>query len=319
MKKYISILIAIFAVALSSCSNEDISIQKVCTIRVNPNTVISDFAEYNAGELTVIPNGYKLRVHLFIYDLSGSLIYSGIEYSPDYSHYVTFTNVNLEYGDCLLLTTTDIIRSNDEFEYWTFSDEQTLTQLTIVSNNYVSEQRGILGYACKKVSVSRNNDDALFEIDAKPAGSLIFANVQKMRSIADVESYQLCTNRDCESVQFNSNGELKPSIKSSNTFDWRTVILDVDDLSGSYTGLYTYYFSVEVNNAKFEWHGITTENKYRVLGDSYTCNMNMGDQFKFILDASTRKATWEKVRTGLFSTRSFEDALSSCGDNIVIR
>lgn len=317
MKKYISIVIAILSVVLSSCSNEDISIQKECTIRVNPNTVISDFEEYNAGELTVIPNRYQLRIHLFVYDLSGNLVYSGIEYSPDYSHYVTFTNVNLQYGEFILLTTTDIVRT-DDFEYWTFSDEQTLTQLTIVSNNYVSEQRGILGYACKRVNINRNND-ALFEIDAKPAGSLIFANVQKMKSIADVESYELCTNRDCERVQFNSNGELKPSIKSSNTFDWRTVILDVDDLSGSYTGLYTYYFSVEINNAKFEWHGITKDNKFRVLGDSYTCSMNMGDQFKFVLDANTRKATWEQVKTGLFSTRSFEDALSSCGDNIVIR
>lgn len=292
MKKYLVIFAVLFTVILSSCSNDYIPAYMSCTIRVNPNTVISEFKENKPGELTVIPSGYQLRVHLFLYDESGNLKQSSIEYSPDYSHIKSF-NVYVEKGNYRLLTTTDIVKKDGSLEYWSFTDEENLSSLKINSTNYVSLQVGILGYASKEISIDYGGE--LFEIDAKPAGALIFANVENMKSIADVEGYQLYTNRDFESVQFTSDGKILPSIKSSNTMDWRTVILNVNDVHDPYTGLYTYYFSLPVSDVKFEWRGITKENKYRTLGNSYTCSMNMGEEFAFNLNANTKQTSWEKV------------------------
>lgn len=303
MKKYLTYLAVIFTAILSSCSNDDIPVKTECTIRVNPNTVISDFAEYDAGELTNIPNDYQLRVHLYVFDISGNKILSDVQYTSDYSHYITF-KLNIPIGEFRILTTTDVVRTDGSVEYWIFSDDENLTRLKITKSNLVAEQRGILGYATKTITVNAGGE--LFEIDAKPAGALIFANVQNMKSIADVVRYDLVTNRRCESVQFNSLGEPAPSVESSNSMDWRTVIFNIDDLTGSYTGLYTYYFSLPLTNAKFEWHGITNENKYRVVGDSFTCSMAMGEEFDFEVDASTKETYWGQVDlSGSKSTRSF--------------
>lgn len=302
MKKYFAIFAVLFAVILSSCSNDDIPVQMGCTVRVNPNTVISGFVEYNAGELTNIPNGYQLRVQLYVYDMSGNKKFSDVQYSSDYSHYITF-NVNVPMGEYRMLATTDVIRTDGSVEYWTFSDEENLTSLKINKSDYVAEQRGILGYATKVISVDAGGE--LYEIDAKPAGALIFAAVNNMKSIVDVVRYELTTNRRCESIQFNTNGEPQPSIESSNTMDWRTILFEVDDLSDSYSGIYSYYFSLAVNNAKFEWHGITQENKYRVIGDSGTCSMAMGEEFDFELDASTKVAYWNQVDlSDLYTSRA---------------
>lgn len=292
MKNYLAIFAVIFTVILSSCSNDDIPVQMGCTVRVNPNTVISGFAEYNPGELTNIPNGYQLRVHLYLYDMSGNKKFSDVQYASDYSHYITF-NVDVPIGEYRMLTTTDVVTTDGSREFWTFSDEENLTRLKITKAAYVAQQRGILGYATQVITVDAGG--GLYEIDAKPVGALIFAFVQNMKSMADVVSYELVTNRRCESVQFTSNGVPQPSVESSNTMDWRTVVLDVEDLTGSYTGLYTCYFSLAVNNAKFAWHGITNANKYRVIGDTYICSMAMGEEFEFVLDASAKETSWGQV------------------------
>lgn len=308
MKKYLAIFAVLFTVILSSCSNDDIPVQMGCTVRVNPNTVISGFAEYNAGELTNIPTGFQLRVHLYVYDMNGNNKFSDVQYTSDYSHYITF-NVDVPMGEYRILTTTDVVTTDGRVEFWTFSDEENLTRLKITKSDYVAGPCGILGYASQTITVDAGGE--LYDIDAKPAGALIFAGVQNMKSMADVVRYDLTTNRRCESLQFTSNGVPQTSVESSNTMAWRTVIFEVEDLTGSLTGLYTYYFSLPVNNAKFEWHGITTENKYRVVGDTYTCSMAIGEEFDFELDASTKKTYWDKIDlSDLYSSRSCLDKLS---------
>ena len=62
MKKILYSLIAVLAMVMSSCSNDDIEVLHSVNIKVNPSKVISTFTyEYQPGELESFPDGYKLR------------------------------------------------------------------------------------------------------------------------------------------------------------------------------------------------------------------------------------------------------------------
>ena len=67
MKKVLFALIALVGM-FSSCTNDDITISRAITFKVNPATVVENLYERNAGDLTSLSSGAKLQVSLYIYD-----------------------------------------------------------------------------------------------------------------------------------------------------------------------------------------------------------------------------------------------------------
>ena len=67
MKKYMIMCMAVIAIMLSSCKNEDISISREVSFEVNPYGVIEDFVKHQVYEedLETFYSGDKLRVQLF--------------------------------------------------------------------------------------------------------------------------------------------------------------------------------------------------------------------------------------------------------------
>lgn len=286
MKKILYLFSAL-VLLLSSCSNEDIPVQTGVTLNVNPYTVISGFQEYSPGELTEIPKKYELRVHMFVYDTNGDLVLQDVQYSPDYSHVLNF-KLDINNGNYRVLVLSDVWKPEEEFEYWEFKDVQKLTTLNIESTGFVATQEGIIGYNC--IDVTIDGSKTHYDVDMMPAGSLIFVNVQYMKSLSNIDRYQLNTNRMCDNLKFSEYGEPIPSIQSSSTMDWREVILYKSSLSGNTTGLYAWYFTFPVNNATFEFRGIDeTQNVYYVLGSQYTCSIGMGEEYSFVLNASNSR------------------------------
>ena len=94
MKKVLFALVALVGI-ISSCTNDDITISKVTTFKVNPVTVVDRLYEIKAGDLTALSSGSKLIVTLFIYDDKGGLVNKvSNEYSA-YTHMMT-TDIDLE-------------------------------------------------------------------------------------------------------------------------------------------------------------------------------------------------------------------------------
>ena len=93
MKKILYSLIAVLAMVMSSCSNDDIEITRAISVKVNPSGVIAPFTyEINDGELESFSTKYKLRVHTFAYNEKGLLVAQDIQYLKNYA---SIANCNL--------------------------------------------------------------------------------------------------------------------------------------------------------------------------------------------------------------------------------
>ncbi len=97
MKKYLAIFAVLFTVTMSSCSNDDIPVDRAVTFKLNPATVVENLYELNAGDLTSIPSGATLNVGVYVYDDSGHLVAQDAQEFGAYTHILT-SNLNLGKG-----------------------------------------------------------------------------------------------------------------------------------------------------------------------------------------------------------------------------
>ena len=85
MKKYI-LLVCVFVAALTSCTNDDITISYATNFKINPATVIAPFTwEWEAGDLESFDTDYQLRVRLLVYNSDGILEKEDMQYFSNYS------------------------------------------------------------------------------------------------------------------------------------------------------------------------------------------------------------------------------------------
>lgn len=297
------LIMTIMLMINTSCSNEDITISGECLVTVKTSTVVANFVEIEPGELTTIPEWCQVRVHLYAYnDKDGILVASDVKYANDYSHMIDF-KLNLPVGNYKLITVTDVVSKDGAREYWRFENEGKLTDLTITNTNIVAGPNGILGYGVKELNFMGVGEDCM--IEAMPMGSLIFVAASNIKTYPFIQNYQLMTNRKCDVVKFTSNGDVLPSIESSESMDWRMVIFEVDEDPNN---VYTYVFTPPVQNQKFEFRGYNDEGYY-VMGDSFTTNLGFGDEFDFELDVKTQETIW--VNLNLTQTNELETYANS--------
>ena len=108
MKKYIFLLAITIVAILTSCTNDDITISKIITVKVDPSHVITPFPEEWPGELESFDTSFKLRVRLLIYDKDGLLAYSDSTFLENYKKEMSISQP-LPLGTYTVIATTDIV------------------------------------------------------------------------------------------------------------------------------------------------------------------------------------------------------------------
>lgn len=295
MKKILVSLIAIVGL-LSSCTNDDIKIANEIAFTINPATVVENLEELEPGELTVLPDGRKVSVQLFVYDKEGLLVAKDSRDMSDYSHLMTSTQ-NLPEGEYTVVASTHI-KNNTGDNYWLFSNTDNINTFSIKDDGYIHEQLGILGLSTKKVTITENTKEV--KLDIKMAGALAFVFYGDIHYHDEiVNAYKLASNKLSEEIHLDSYGEIMYSYKSESDYAFRISRLKPSDYK-NYDNIYSYIFLFPMKNVKLCFAAeLGTDKNYdnAYLGDECICDIEAGHEYGFYFFIESNKSYWEDLST----------------------
>lgn len=292
IKKILGYSAAACALMLASCSNEDVPVSQAVSFRVNPNTVVSGFEEYSGGELSVLADTYDLRVRLLIYNESGSLVSKSEELTNDYNHTV-YMNANLEPGSYKVIALTDVVADENTFEYWSLADEEKLSTATVTDCGYIGGKYKLLGLRTLDIDITENQREVA--VDVYPAGALAIVRFMNWNRYSDVSDFYLLSNRSCDDMRFDENGNPIYSVESSRDYDW---ILSSMEWDSNYSGGYSYVFMFPIDNMSLRFYAMSTADKLYGFG-SATVNIEAGREYYFAWDVTNDTYDWQ-----IFNTKS---------------
>lgn len=270
---------------LSSCSNEDITVGNMVTMKVNPSGVITPFKyEMNSGELEGLSESYKLRTRILVYDENGQLKESDTQYLSNYSNIMT-SSMALPYGKYIVIAITDVVKmpgSNIEFEYWLISGEKNLSQLKVTDAGYIGGKNKILGVGKQVITIDDDNNDS-FVVKCTPAGAICLTYYCDIHRFSDVEKYGVLMTKSSESISYDNSGNYAVSVDNNGgNYDWWLDYIEPKDYT-NYSNIYGYYFVLPMNSVKFKFIADTEDDRIN-LSNEYTMNLEMGKQYLFMLD-----------------------------------
>lgn len=317
MKKYLAILTAFVGVILSSCSNDDITITEPITFKIDPNTVISGFEEWNPGDLTVISSAFQLRIRLLIYNESGQLVKEEQQFFSDYAHKMT-ANIDLPIDKKYkAIAVTDITRKSDGFEYWELSGEESLSTLKLKDTGYIGSQKNILGIATTDFVGGSSSE---IKIDVRPAGSLMIVYYYGIRSYSDVTEYQLGINRSADYVTFDNAAQPEWNVEASSSFDWRISNIEVAnwDDKPNIANIYDYVFTLPYGNTNMRFEAKTASG-WIALTSTISLNLKEGSEYFIVCDIAEQEIGYDELATGRSSwdltDMLYEKNLENCKIN----
>lgn len=285
MKKYMIMCMAVVALLLASCKNEDISISREVHFEVNPYTVISEFDKHKIHDDDFdFANGDWLRVHLFVYDASGNLTASDLQYLSGYRSTMNST-FELADGSYTVVATTDVATLNHEnvsFEYWEFTGMERLTDLRITdASGYIGWDDKILGVGSSRITVSAGHVN--HSVNVSPAGALVLVHTNGIHNFSDVISYHLWVDKSSDYCSFGNDGSMNPTINAGSTYNWQ---LSVQNTSSSGNNIYTYRFVLPLGNANFIWFAkVDEDGSGFLLDDTYNqVNIRLGKMYNCVFD-----------------------------------
>lgn len=303
MKRYMIMCMAIVALLFASCKNEDISISREVTFNVNPYTVVKDFAkhEYNHGDMETPYPGDRVCVNLFIYDNNGHLFDSKREYFRDYTESM-LAKMELPDGQYTIVAVTCCVESNYN-EYWLIKGEERLTNLQISyneDNDYWHSYWDILGITSQQIIVSAGHD--VYDIDVKPAGSLVLNHIQDIHYYNNVYYYVLYGNRNDISYSFNATGTFTcNSVEDSYFPQAVSPTIDPEDFQ-NYAGVARYAFLPAAGRTAFRWEALiedpTVGTVYGAITDEKTLDIQPGKIFQTVFTVSTMDFSVQELRDG---------------------
>lgn len=207
MKKYLLMLAALITAILSSCSNDDLSVDTTeegkvftTTIKVDPSTVIKNFSyQLDAGEIEGIEENEQLRLRIYIFGADGTLCDKDMSTVRNYLTSSTF-QFNLPYGNYTAIAITDITstESGSVPEYWEVSEYTSINTMKVSytqAENSTYGPQEILGISSSSFSV---NADNTLSISIEPAGAVIFALIENIHAFEElgVDYIWIFTNRN---------------------------------------------------------------------------------------------------------------------------
>lgn len=293
MKKLLFSIIAIIGF-LSSCSNDDITIERTITFKVNPATVVDNLYEYKAGDLTSLSSDSKLHVTLLIYNEEGDLV---DKVSNDYSAYTYMMNADipLSAGN---YTAVALSYVSSSVEYWIFSGLEKLSTFKISDANRIGGKFKILGLTIKSITVGENSET--FNIDIENAGAVAFVRFKNWNKYTNIKSYALLGKQACDYLSFDNLGNSDYSLRSESSYNFYKFKIDYDS---NYSGGIGYFFTFPIKNASFRFYAITTDDEYIPMGQEFVDDVNMGESYYFLYDFDEDMGYWydktpTKARSG---------------------
>lgn len=312
MKKYISLMAIAIVAILSSCSNDDITIQREITIKVDPSGVVSPFPEEWPGELTTFDSEYKLRVRVLVYDENGLLV---LNKSNNLSNYKTEMSVSnkLTTGIYTIVATTDLVPSTGS-PYWTLTDENNINTATISTKNVqFGGKYRILGFCSQKVTISEDSQSVT--LHPTPAGALLRMYYNNVRTYTNVKYYVLWANRSSNSMTFDKDGNpnFQPYTSPDGKFDVICSYVDVDNAEGD--DLYGWYFLFPQDNISFQFVWESTDGKNYLMGNQFTISsIKSAEEWLITVDCVTDIVTTSKYTNA--STRPIVNNVNNAPQSI---
>ena len=304
MKKALIALIALVGI-VSSCKNDDITISRAITFKVNPATVVENLYERNAGDLTSLNSGSKLHVSLYIYDEKGILINKiNNEYSA-YTHMMT-TDINLPAGNYTAVATTHVTSSVD---YWTFSGLDQLSTFKITDNGYIGGKSKILGLSIKNFSIGSNSETV--NINIENAGAVALVQFYQWNKYNNVSTYAFMGKQTCDYVSFDNSGNKDYSIKSESTYKFYKIKFDYDS---NYSGASSYFFTFPIRNGSYRFYAQTTDNEWIAMGPEFVDDVREGESYWFVYDFENDEASWYNMTSENTRSNSSKGVLEKFRD-----
>ena len=288
MKKVLFALVALVGI-ISSCTNDDITISRAITFKVNPATVVDNLYERNAGDLTSLSSGAKLQVSLYIYNEKGILVNKvNSEYSA-YTHMMT-ADIDLSAGSYTAVATSHVVGVRDadgkEVDFWIFSGQDQLSTFKITDNGYIGGKSKILGLTIRNFVIG--NDSETINISIENAGAVGLVLFYQWNKYNNVLNYRLMGKQSCDYISFDNKGTKDYSIKSESTYRYNLYKHTYDS---NYSWASGYFFTFPIKNASLAFYAETTDNELVQMA-TFNDDVNIGETYEFVYDFEEDKAYW---------------------------
>ena len=317
MKKYISLMAIAIVAILSSCSNDDVTISRTFTIKVNPSGVISGFPEENPGELTSFDTSCKLRVRVLVYNDNGLLAYADSVFLNNYQTDMSVPTT-LPVGKYTIVATTDVVEYSSKVtdEAWNLSEKDNINNTKIKAieeSNLYGGKYNILGVASQVVDISDNTQSVV--LYPTSAGALIRIYYLNVTYYTDVTYYSLWANRGSNLVSFDSSGT--PKMTPENNDNKMDFFLSYTNVVNARTqgwwATYAWAFMFPVDNISFQFYWTTQDAEYiselqdRTMGEQKTISsLKAGEEWLIQANCYDDEITCSKYTEG--SARQFSES-----------
>ena len=296
MKRNIVLAVLLVALLFASCKNEDITMQRKVSFTVNPSEVISGFTyEVDEGELESFNSGYKLQIHLLVYDDMGYLTASDTRYLSNYQEIMN-SSLTLWDGEYTAVAITDVVKYDGGVtsNYWNITETDRLSSLKVSDAGNLGGKNKILGISNYGFKVGEGSVDHTIRV--KPAGALIVVKSSNIHYYNTVLRYQLGMNKNSDHCTFNGDGSPVVAVENSGeNYEWHSGYFDPQDFDSSNECHY-YHFVLPLGRTAFQWLGKTEDNIWRYGGDKMSANIGLGQEYLVRFDlGSDIKAQMELV------------------------
>ena len=283
MKKYLAIFTVLSIAILSSCTNDDIPVNRSVTFKLNPSTVVENLYEINAGDLTSLSSGSVLNIVLYVYDESGKLVAKDDQDFSAYTHIMT-SNLDLSNGKYTVVAASRVTSSVD---YWGFEGIGNLNTLKIKDNGYIGGKSKILGLAIEKINVT--DSENTFNIDIQNAGAVACVAIINWNRYTNVKTFGLAGKHADDYITTDNYGNVEYSLKSKSNYGFYKVLFNYNS---NQTGAVAYFFTFPIKNAAMKFIAETTNGSVYYLGANLVDDINLGDSYLIGYDVTSEETDW---------------------------
>lgn len=174
MKKILYSLIAILAMVISSCSNDDIEIIKTGGVTFNVSTqgVYDDFEVSDDFKNRFLSGSYNVGVYTFIYDETGDLAASDSVYTQTFGN-IAQTFTSLKTGNYTAITLEMLVDADENYQSdnWVIVGKDKISTLEIVNKDFKAYWYSAVGYSTTKFSLGQGKQS--FNIVPKGMGAIV--------------------------------------------------------------------------------------------------------------------------------------------------
>lgn len=167
----------IIALLLASCQKEE-GHYRNCSLRVhvNLNTAFDGLLETNEGDF-MLDDKHAIRVQNFLYDVNGTLVGVVDEKAEQYTEYPTYRFDNLDNGDYILVTATDVMeREGKAYRpvFWEFLGTKSLSTFTVHGTDRMDSMgERMLTLTMSYVTVNGRRPRVSLDVDVEAVTALV--------------------------------------------------------------------------------------------------------------------------------------------------